>query len=70
MSDTTRFEGTLFFAGMVEMSWWMKNPSMAQMWEQKYQDEVSKLTRESRRGRRDDQNQPGASHDENVFKGV
>lgn len=60
----------LFYAGMVEMSQWMKNFSAAKDWETKYQAEINALLRESKRGRRDNQNEPLAPQKTNVFDGV
>lgn len=44
----------LFYGSMVEASYWMKNPTTAQYWEQQYQREAVLLNNESRRARRDD----------------
>jgi hypothetical protein len=60
----------LFFAVMCEMSGYMKNSSMVQQWDTKYKDELRGLGIESKRSRRDDQNQPMAPQRENTLDGV
>ena len=44
----------LFYASMVEATYWMKNPAAATYWDQQYQREAMYLNNEARRARRDD----------------
>ena len=44
----------LFYASMVEATYWMKNPAAATYWDQQYQREAMFLNNEARRARRDD----------------
>lgn len=58
----------LFYAVMSEMCAFMKNPSAKQLWETSYQDALSMLRNETRRTRRDDNQEPGAGT-ENTLEG-
>lgn len=60
----------LLFATLVEMTAYMKNPTMMAQWDSKYKDELRGLGIESKRSRRDDQNQPMAPQQENLITGV
>ena len=44
----------LFYASMVEATYWMKNPAAAAYWDQQYQREAALLNNEARRARRGD----------------
>lgn len=61
----------LFYALMVEMMNFAKNPTMKSAWEERYQDAKSLLRNEARRTRRDDQapNNSPAGADNNLSAG-
>lgn len=60
----------LYYAAMVEMCKWMKNPSAMQMWEAEYQTELKSLLRELARNRRDNQAANQSPTEGDNFQGV
>lgn len=51
---TPRFSDLLYYATVIEMCYWQKNPSWAREWESRYQQTLGSVNNEGRMERRDD----------------